>query len=176
MQQEADKLITPGPGQYKTRPPSHHNPKKPLSIFSSRTDRFQDPNAKGKSKKKVPPLGHYDIVQHTIQYEVNKKVEKVNSNPYVNPKEVLVPFNSKKEWFEENVNENERYRGPGYYDVEKAYQAKTSSPKKEGVHQAFNSTKQRFGEKYNDVPGPGDYENTTQLKWFKKSYNMIFAE
>lgn len=170
---EEKKLITPGPGQYKTRPASNMT-KKQQSIFTSQTNWFEDMK-QAKIKRKVPAIGQYELNQHTIEYELKKKTEKVNQNPFVNAKDILVPFSSKQERFLNlHKDENEQYRGPGYYDV--THELHSKSPKKEGVHQAFNSTKQWFTNQPPDIPGPGDYENTQQLKWFKKSYNMIFAE
>jgi len=98
--------------------------------------------------------------------------------PFVEWKDILIPFNSSTLWFDgTKVDENAKYLGPGYYEIPPAIGPKESPSKAKPrkIVENFNTTQPRFIEKEKGSPGPGDYEGSNQ-RWFKKSFNMIFAD
>ena len=71
---------TPGPGQYKPERAQNHldakrdaNIKRSSSMFLSSTKR--NPYENLKAKEKGPPLGAYEVTQHTIQDSIKDVVE-----------------------------------------------------------------------------------------------------
>ena len=117
---------TPGPGQYKPERALNHldakrdaNIKRSSSMFLSSTKR--NPYENMKAKEQGPPLGAYEVTQHTIQDSLKKKSESGVGNPLLANLKAKgrggAPFNSKRGRFEnKTVDENEAYLGPGYYE------------------------------------------------------------
>lgn len=135
-----------------------------------------------------PPLGSYNMNQNTIGETVKKKKEGSMTIIYTNPKlrkSAAVPFSTKtKRFIDKKPDENEMFLGPGYYEhksfvgIEKVMTGNKSQCFLSAV--IFNTlTMQapRFSENNVNTPGPGAYtgEDITS-GWFKRSYNMIFAE
>ena len=136
-----------------------------------------------KSYWKAPGVGDYDVKHFTIEHDLENMNQNQNqsTNPLLSTRpKSLIPFNSRTDRFENpHKDENDQYWGPGYYEHEivppvlKSNKVKAAKVKpSEDKH--FLSRTDRFGKDTKPVPGPGEY--TTKSAWFKKSYNMIFAE
>lgn len=97
-------------------------------------------------------------------------------------------FDSHKERFDEKeVDEVQAFLGPGYYEHKSFINARLEEPK---ILQSSNPMMQPkkkdylgkapwFGTQITnliDTPGPGAYESEVKAKWFKQSFNKIFAD
>lgn len=110
-------------------------------MFVSKTNRFNIQNPK--VKRKQPAVGEYDTNQFTIQTQLEKKLDKSWQMPFVEWKDILIPFNSSTLWFDgTKVDENAKYLGPGYYEIPPAIGPKQSPSKAKPwkVVENFNTT------------------------------------
>ena len=191
-------LVTPGPGVYKPErsltilaKKNESNIKRSSSMFISQVRR--QPYAQPKHVVEQPVV-QYDSKTNTIGELVRQKVESGLGNPLLanlkakrqaDDKATSFGFNTNAERFpSKHIPESDTYLGPGYYDVQTAFEKKTQSQVVPGVNvalpprnQTFLSQAPRFGEDKNkQAPGPGHYSNEDMNGWFKRSYNMIFTE
>lgn len=182
------RVQTPGPGAYRGKNEGDWKKqtsavKKEASMFASWVKREPYENIKStKIPKKHPGVGTYNVEQGNIEYNLKANLEKSKiKNPLgLARREVEAPFNSKIEWFAElKPDASEKFLGPGYYEHEThiglSEKERKLSSRRSQKPKNFNTTQKRFGETVKDNPGPGEYEGDNQ-RWFKKSFNMIFAE
>ncbi len=85
------------------------------------------------------------------------------------------PFSSSEVRFQnKKIDENERFLGPGYYEVKPF----TDVTKPHSIENGFTSKEGRFKRGPTDVkldgkPGPGHYESDDYDHWNKQSFNKL---
>lgn len=115
-------------------------------------------------KQDVPPVGSYNPGTLTsIQYSVTSKI-----NPYQGH---YIPFNTHNRRFDYEKKSN---LGPGTYNLPGAFsdilKNKTSKGSYDFGEDKFKHTN-KGGEQ---VPGPGEYNQSSPFDWKKKTFNVLF--
>ncbi len=115
-------------------------------------------------KSDVPPVGSYNPgIVSSIQYTVTSKI-----NPYQGR---FVPFNTNDKRFSSDKNTR---LGPGRYNLPGAFDEVLKNKTAKG---SINFGAPRLKEQISsnaDIPGPGEYNQTSPFDWKKKSFNVLF--
>ncbi|CAD8120023.1 unnamed protein product [Paramecium sonneborni] len=163
-----DYNFIPGPGTYDQ---NIKEGKGINSIFKSNTER-KIPHKQMLNNNPAP--GYYNFKNKTIEYEIKKNEEENEEQKQYKPAfgSSIPRFqNQKKQIFGESSD----YKNE---ELEKLHITSALFKKTKNCEVAFNVRENRFQQIMKDTQslGPGEYFNTNNCNWDKKSFNVIFQK
>ncbi|CAD8203129.1 unnamed protein product [Paramecium pentaurelia] len=159
----------PGPGYYDYLNQSPQQGAQ--NIFKSQTKRI-DPTILNKSE--IPAPSQYNPRNHTIEYNVNKDYDDIEFEIKRPPFQSSLPRFQNKVDIKIDELDEELYlkkQNQKRQDHKILYKQKQPSP-------PFNVQEKRFqyGKLIVQSPGPGEYNESTQISWDKPSFNVQFSQ
>lgn len=143
---------------------------KPKVIGKEDENLLDDPKNKKLSsrmklpKQDVPPVGSYNPGTLTsIQYSVTSKI-----NPYQGH---YIPFNTNNRRFDYGKKSN---LGPGTYNLPGAFNDILKNKTSKGSYDFGEDKFKHANKTAEQIPGPGEYNQSSPFDWKKKSFNVLF--
>lgn len=161
----------PAPGFYNPDNSGiHQKIIKPKVIGKEDENLLDDPKNKKISnrmkppKQDVPPVGSYNPGTLTsIQYTVTSKI-----NPYQGH---YIPFNTHNRRFDYEKKSN---LGPGTYNLPGAFNDILKKKPSKGSYDFGEDKFKHTNKAAEQIPGPGEYNQSSPFDWKKKSFNVLF--